>query len=46
MMGYPTVLLGLLGRAGAIILGQLNRGLCVHLCEPVPINLKAQQTLS
>jgi hypothetical protein len=26
MMGYPRVLLGLLGRAGAIILGQMNRG--------------------
>ena len=25
MMGYPTVLLGLLGRAGATILGQMNR---------------------
>jgi hypothetical protein len=25
-MGYPAVLLGLLGRACAIILGQMNRG--------------------
>jgi len=37
--GYPTFLLGLLGRAGAIILGQMNRGLSASL-RSSSINLK------
>jgi hypothetical protein len=45
-MGYPAVLLGLLGRACAIILGQMNRGGSECISAKQFLNLRAQQTLS